>query len=326
MSNNFSRDRLLFPEGRLSNLMQPEELKQAIQKIKMWQRGGERAPHKPLLLLYALGRLARGEPRQMNYKEVKDDLKSLLDEFGPPRQNHSPSYPFFRLCNDHLPQSETGFWQIQGKDNLNTKKDWADRELIANQTTGGFTEAVFKLLQNDQNLIRELATDILRKNFPDTLHEDILLQVGLDLEFTDSQGIDATTRTTRSPDFRVRVLSAYEYRCAVCGFNVRLGDALVAVEAAHIKWHQAGGPDHEQNGIALCSLHHKLFDRGVFTLSESMIFQVAENAHGTHGMDEWLMRYHGQEIRKPQRPDYYPGNEYMGWHVREVFRGPAKFL
>jgi putative restriction endonuclease len=307
-------------------LMQPEELKQAIQKIKMWQRGGERAPHKPLLLLYALGRLTRGEPRQMNYKEVKDDLKSLLDEFGPPRANQSPSYPFTRLCNDRLPQSETAIWKIEGRENLNTKKDWSDRELIDNETTGGFTEPVYSLLQGNQGLVNEIATTILRKNFPDTLHEDILLQVGLDLEYTDSQGIDAATRTTRSPDFRNRILTAYEYRCAVCGFNVRLGHALVAVEAAHIKWHQAGGPDHEQNGIALCSLHHKLFDRGVFTLNESMVFQVAENANGTHGMDEWLIRFHGQEIRRPQRPEYYPEEGFINWHVKEVFRGSVRYI
>ena len=305
--------------------MQPEELKKAIQTIKMWQRGGERAPHKPLLLLYALGRLTRNEPRQMNYKEVKDDLKSLLEEFGPPRANHSPSYPFIRLCNDHLPQPETAIWQIEGRENLNTKKDWSDRELVENETTGGFTEPVYSLLQEKQGLVNEIATAILRKNFPDTLHEDILLQVGLDLEPTDNQGIDVATRTTRSPDFRNRVLTAYEYRCAVCGFNVRLGHALVAVEAAHIKWHQAGGPDHEQNGIALCSLHHKLFDRGVFTLNDSMVFQVAENAHGTHGMDEWLIRFHGQEIRRPQRPEYYPEEGFINWHVREVFRGPARY-
>jgi len=289
--------------------MQPEELKQAFQRIKMWQRGGERAPHKPLLLLYALGRIARGEPREMVYEQVKDDLMKLLMEFGPYRQTYTPSYPFIRLTND-------GIWGVGGIEILNTRKDWTDRELIDNQTCGGFTEDVFNLLQANQDLVRELSGDILRENFPDTLHEDILAQVGLELE--------PIGKATRSPDFRNRVLNAYEYRCAVCGFNIRLGNTLVAVEAAHIKWHQAGGPDLEQNGIALCSLHHKLFDRGVFTLNDSKVFQVAENAHGTHGMDEWLMRYHGQEIRQPQRPDYFPDEGFINWHVQEVFRGPAR--
>ncbi len=291
--------------------MHPEELKKTISKLKVWKRGDQRAPHKPLLLLYTLGRLTRGESRLMAYAEVKEDLKKLLMEFGPYRQTHSPSYPFIRLTND-------GIWELKGIEKLNTTKDWSDRELLDNQTTGGFTENVYALLQSDQSLVREMAEIILEYNFPSTLHEDILIQVGLELK--------PTGKAVRSPDFRNRVLSAYEYRCAVCGFNVRLGEILVAVEAAHIKWHQAGGPDLEQNGIALCSLHHKLFDRGVFTLNENMKFQVAENAHGTHGMEEWLMRYHGQEIRKPQRPDYYPENNFINWHVREVFRGPARYV
>jgi len=45
--------------------MQPDELREAVANIKMWQRGDQRAPHKPLLLLYALGRLSQGESRLM---------------------------------------------------------------------------------------------------------------------------------------------------------------------------------------------------------------------------------------------------------------------
>jgi HNH endonuclease len=59
------------------------------------------------------------------------------------------------------------------------------------------------------------------------------------------------------------VLTAYEYRCAVCGFDVRLGSVSIALDAAHIRWHQAGGADLEKNGLALCVLHHKTFDLGL---------------------------------------------------------------
>jgi putative restriction endonuclease len=54
----------------------------------------------------------------------------------------------------------------------------------------------------------------------------------------------------------------------------------LGIEAAHIMWHQAGGPATIQNGLALCILHHKLFDRGVFTFSEDRMVQVSELAHG----------------------------------------------
>jgi len=74
-----------------------------------------------------------------------------------------------------------------------------------------------------------------------------------------------TTRKKRDPAFRQKVLKAYEWRCAVCGFDVKLGTVAIALDAAHIRWHQAGGPDVENNGLALCVLHHKTFDLGAFT-------------------------------------------------------------
>lgn len=291
--------------------MNAEELRKLFSNINTWKRNGERAPHKPLLILYALGRLDRKEPRLVSYAQVKENLKHLLAEFGPPRPNHVARYPFLRLAND-------GIWQVAGKKNIDTKRDWSDHTLLENETQGGFTEEVYARLSKDRKLIREVASILLGQNFPETMHEDILHEVGLDLE--------TTGKLIRNPQFRERILKAYEYKCAVCGFNVRLGNILVAVEAAHIKWHQAGGPDQEENGIAFCTMHHKLFDRGVFTLSESLQFQVAETAHGTEGFDEWLMRYHGKEIRPPQSPLYRPKDAYINWHLREVFRGPARYL
>jgi putative restriction endonuclease len=291
--------------------MNAEELRKLFSNINTWKRNGERAPHKPLLILYALGRLDRKEPRLVSYAEVKEKLKHLLSEFGPPRPNHVASYPFLRLSND-------GIWQVTGKKDIDTKRDWSDHILLKNETQGGFKEEVYAQLSKDRKLIREVAGILLEQNFPETIHQDILHEVGLDFEITG--------KLIRNPQFRERILRAYEYKCAVCGFNVRLGNVLVAVEAAHIKWHQAGGPDQEENGIALCTMHHKLFDRGVFTISESLQFQVAETAHGTEGFDEWLMRYHGKEIRPPQSPLYRPKDTYIKWHLREVFRGPARYL
>ena len=150
-------------------------------------------------------------------------------------------------------------------------------------------------------------------------NKDILQAVGLDLEFK------ASEKRKRDPHFRDRIIRAYEHQCAVCGFNVRVGNILVALEAAHIKWHQAGGPDVEENGIALCALHHKLFDRGAFTVSPKLRIQVSDRAHGTHGFNEWLSAYHGKSLKPPQRPSFYPEPAFVQWHVKEVFQGEARY-
>lgn len=36
------------------------DLKNHFENITVWKKGGQRAPHKPLLALYALGRCIRG--------------------------------------------------------------------------------------------------------------------------------------------------------------------------------------------------------------------------------------------------------------------------
>jgi putative restriction endonuclease len=163
----------------------------------------------------------------------------------------------------------------------------------------------------------KIAVQILERHFPESLHQDILNAVGLTLE-------SAVSRRERDPAFRQRVLRAYEYRCAVCGFDVRLGSVSIALDAAHIRWHQAGGPETESNGLALCVLHHKAFDLGAFTVSDGVLL-VSDQANGTTGFQEALLAHHGKPIRDPQCPDWRPETAHLEWHGREVFKGEERF-
>jgi len=128
----------------------------------------------------------------------------------------------------------------------------------------------------------------------------------------------------RDSKFRQRVLTAYEYRCAVCGFDVRLGSVSIVLDAAHIRWHQAGGPTEESNGLALCVLHHKTFDLGAFTISPSGTILVSDQAHGGEGFEASLLRHHTSRVRAPQRPEWKPAEGRLNWHAREVFKGMAR--
>jgi putative restriction endonuclease len=182
----------------------------------------------------------------------------------------------------------------------------------------GFSDTVRAALRADASLVGQIATRLLEHHFPKSLHPDILAAVGLTLDAGPRVG------RPRDPQFRQRVLVAYEYRCAVCGFDVRLGPVPIALDAAHIRWHQAGGPDEEKNGLALCVLHHKLFDLGAFTLDRQGVLLVSDQAHGNEGFREALMRHHGKGVRPPQRPEWKPAAAHLVWHGREVFRGQAR--
>ena len=299
--------------------MDREEIIQRFEKLRVWKRAGERAPHKPLLVLYAFGKLLRGEDRLIPYSEVDSNLGNLLKEFGPKRANYRPKYPFWHLQTDKV-------WEIPDATQIRheSHRDVRKGDLIHHNVSGGFPENIARTLQNDSKLALEIIQRLLSAHFPSTLHEDILAAVGIEYplrvaEIESSRLV--SKRKGRDPNFRLSILRAYEYKCAICSFDVRLGNTLVALEAAHIRWQQAGGPDELANGLALCSLHHKLFDRGAFTLSHQLEILVSDDAHGSVGFQEWLMKFHGKEINFPQRKLYYPKADYTGWHTKEVFKG-----
>lgn len=280
--------------------------------LSVWRQGDQRAPHKPLLVLYALGRWQQGRA-DVGYREVESDLTGLLREFGPPRKSDHPEQPFWRLQRD-------GVWTVHAPPALVLKTgDDIPRvtSLRSHDVRAEFSHDVQDALRADPDLAGAIANRILEQHFPESLHQDILNAVGL--TNLGPTGI----RKKRDPAFRQRVLKAYEYRCAVCGFDVRLGSVSIALDAAHIRWHQAGGPDAENNGLTLCVLHHKTFDLGAFTVADGILL-VSDHANGTSGFQELLMAHHGKPIRPPQHPDWRPHPGYLEWHGREVFKGKAR--
>ncbi len=82
--------------------MTPDEILNAFDNIRVWQRGDRRAPHKPLLILMALGSLARGEKPRAEFAEIEAKLGRLLEEFGPSGSNVTRHLPFWHLATDKL--------------------------------------------------------------------------------------------------------------------------------------------------------------------------------------------------------------------------------
>jgi putative restriction endonuclease len=296
--------------------MEHEQIKALFRNITVWKRRAERAPHKPLLLLYALGKCSRHEAHPIPFSEIDRELTKLLVEFGPPRRSYHPEYPFWRLQND-------GLWELQHAENIARRTSSTDArksELLRLDVTGSLKPAIYHALAQNPRLLQDIVQEILEAHFPSSMHEDILDAVGLRHRYEYRE----LTRRVRDPKFRYQVLVAYEQRCAVCGFDVRVDHRQIGIEAAHIQWVQAGGPDVTENGLALCALHHKLFDRGAFTLSEARQVRVSEHAHGSTGLEEWLLRFHDRPLRSPVHPRYLPEAAYIRWHWKEVFRGPSR--
>ena len=62
--------------------MDRELILQKFETLNLARKDGARAPHKPLLVICAIGELMRGKDRLLPYSEIDKTLGELLREFG----------------------------------------------------------------------------------------------------------------------------------------------------------------------------------------------------------------------------------------------------
>ena len=294
------------------------ELSARFSELRQAVIGDRRAPHKPLLVLLMLGRYQQGNYAALSFADAQTKLSALLAEFGPPTRTTNVIDPFWRLQNDRI-------WRVEGQ----TGGRMAERLLPPNigillehDARGNFVPEVAAALEAQPAYITQLGRDLLAAHFPISLHEDICAAAGLNLmpqQQSARRGSSSYVMLNSVPELSERS----EHRCAVTGWDLRISNSDAGLEAAHIKWHIAGGPSIETNGLALNSLHHKLFDLGAFTLSHDPVprILVSREVHGGDFARQVLVELHGKTIRKPQDPAWLPGAEFIRWHREEVFKG-----
>ena len=290
-----------------------EDLLARLRGIQTARRGGATAPHKPLLLLWALARVQRGRPRLASYMlDVEPDVGLLLAHFGAGKWKVRPDVPFWRLRNDD------GLWEIPGDEALpvTSKGDVHIQALRETDVRGGFTGAVHRALRRDHGLVHEAVRLLLDQHFPVTMHGAVLAAVG----YAGGLGPSAAPPAR----FEEEVFGAYEGSCAVCDFSLNVAGGPVALAAAHIMWPCAGGPHRVENGLALCSTHHATWDRGVISLERGNAgFRILVSTFADY---DALSRYRfrrldGELLRVPENPSSRPCGDYTEWHRRNVFRG-----
>ena len=113
-------------------------------------------------------------------------------------------------------------------------------------------------------------------------------------------------------------------RCAVCGYDGRLGNRNLGLEAAHVRWHAHEGPDSEDNGLALCSFHHRILDSGAIGLDDDLNVLVSQDVHGTDEARRLILDYAGAPLRGPQSGAAPVRVDFAQWHRDEVFQRPAR--
>lgn len=119
-----------------------------------------------------------------------------------------------------------------------------------------------------------------------------------------------TKQRLHQPEFRAKVLLAYDTKCAVC--VLKHGRLL---DAAHIIGDALEGGDPQvTNGLTLCKIHHAAFDSNFLGISPDYVVHInqelLEEIDGPM-LEHGLQKMNGRELHTPKRRADQPDRERL---------------
>jgi putative restriction endonuclease len=281
-------------------------------KIKVNKSGAVISLHKPLLLLLTIADVIQVKSNEFKFKEIEEHLKLLLGKYGLKNtKSLKPEYPFIYLG------SSPTLWKCSIDKSMLKNPNSATRA-EAMEAVAKFDDNFYSYLQNIQQA-KALVWQLLNEFWPEAYHEDLLRDLGLDgfLSETITQEIQ---KQRRGRFFVEEVLDSYERQCAICNQSIRLGDALIGIDACHVKPIQHFGDDHITNGIALCKIHHWALDRGAISISENRDLMISPKLNGTR-IVEYFHEFANKQIFLPRNSSFHLNEENVSYHRKYVFEG-----
>lgn len=284
---------------------------------------GRRAPYKPLLLLWLIGRVVNGHGGVVAFRDAEAKLKQLLSAYRLGRTEPRSQFPFVYLG------TTSEIWSVRDSDGndivqmsepLDATRSAPARETVSflKAEAVGSLHPRFVTALGEPELRDAIVNELLNAEFPTSQHESILAKAELLWHVR-------LAPPRRDPNFRESVLMAYEFRCSFCDFNARLRDQLVGLDAAHVRMHAKDGPSTLSNGISLCTQHHRLFDAGALGLRVvGGERKILVSQHLLAGDD--LVSLSGREMRPPQRGYEPPASDHVEWHYENLFVQPERQL
>lgn len=282
-------------------------------------RKGTIAPHKPLLLLVLAELAEQGK--------LTDKILPLTGELVfrflaywtvvAERRSQRPDIhlPFYHMRGD-------GCWTPLDE---NGRPTLERRRAIAAEIDDTFLQCL-----NNPEFRLQMRRILIAKYFMDFAERTALYQlVGLPVPpeaivKEDARLYEAARERGREARFRLTVVPAYNYTCALTRYRlVTVGSGSI-VEAAHIHQFADSRNNHPRNGIALCKNAHWMFDEGLWSLDDDYRVLIDPKRFDESGVDELLLAPKAKmRIVLPSDRNYWPDKAHLAWHRKHHGFEPA---
>jgi putative restriction endonuclease len=280
------------------------------------------APHKPLLLLVLLDLAQQGQ-LPPDVVPLTSELAFKFASYWSIVAHRRTQPPDVRLPFHHLQTG--GFWEAL---NAEGKPSPDDRLTHAIRLTPDFTACLA------DPAFRDKARRILIANYFEhherlALYSLLEMPAGdLDEMARDAQRLapEEAKKQGREVRFRLNVVAAYKYTCALTGYRLTTISTGSIVDAAHIHQFSASRNNDPQNGLALCKNAHWLFDNGLWSLTDEYTVLVAVGHFDEECFAQTsplLASFQGKRIHLPADQALWPHPKHLDWHRRNKFRGVA---
>jgi putative restriction endonuclease len=295
-----------------------------------------RAPHKPFLLLSVIDLIETGQV-QANFVDLNAELIDTFDLYwehviGKERDSNI-LMPFFHMTSE-------GFWHlvpVRGMEQMlgSIGRIHSFRQFKHVLLGAKLDDDLFTLLlgRDARDRLRRI---LIEKYFTPDIRQEIV-RVGkitsesfeysrelidrLKGRFTLKEAPETETYLTesRSVAFRRVVVEAYQHTCAFCRVRVMTPDGRTAVAASHIVPWSHGHNDDPRNGMALCGLHHWVFDQGLIGVEPDHRITVSPVVRSDENAAQAILDLDRKPIYLPANQMLWPAKSALRWHMDNIF-------
>jgi len=282
-----------------------------IAKLTVDRARGDPAPHKPILLLVVceLAEIGMLDPDNFPLTgELAFRFAAYWTVVAHRRsQPQDVRMPFFHL-------KSAGFWHPLDKE--------GKRAAAKNVTTAAAFDQGFRECLGDPEFRRQARLILVMTYFQPLEQVALASLLNLDVpsqnvvsEHLPDLNEESAAQKGREARFRLTVVPAYDYTCALTRYRLVTVNSGCIVDAAHIHKFADSRSNDPRNGLALSKNAHWLFDQGLWSLDDDYRVIVAHDRFEEAGPSGQLLReLDHAEIFPPIDPAYLPSRQCLAWH------------